>query len=151
MWAIRFVVASSDLDAKAQLQWLPGWKFPIFVDQTISKIDMFAREVFMEVPRKNASPRLNEHAMDTESVKYKSINLEQGWIVKSDSASSENITWNTREIRDCRNDLQQFAYDLKNELKIRFKNNFPRINNLLHNCLNFGRLVIELCGKREAK
>ena len=131
---------------KAQLQWLPDWKFPIFVDQTISKIDMFAREAFMEVPRKNASPRLNEHSMDIES-----INLEQGWIAKSDSASSKNITWITRDTSDCRNDLQQLAYDLKNELKIRFKNSFPRLNSLLHNCLNFGRLFIELCGKREAK
>ena len=55
--------------------------------------------------------------MDIESLKYKSTNLEQGWIVKSDSASSEKITWITRETSDYRNDLQKLAYDLKNELK----------------------------------
>ena len=43
--------------------------------------------------------------MDIESLKYKSINLEQGWIVKSDLASSEKITWITLETSDCRNDL----------------------------------------------
>ena len=44
-----------------------------------------------ESSKQNASPRLNEHDMDIESLKYKSINLEQGWIVKSDSASSDKI------------------------------------------------------------
>ena len=105
------------LKLKAQLQWLLGRKFSIFVEQTISKIDMFAREVIMEVPSKSASPHLNEYAMDIESLKYKSINLEQGWIAKSDSTSSEKITWITREISDCRNDILQLTYGLKNELK----------------------------------
>ena len=81
-------------------------------------------------------------------MKYRSITLEQGWIGKSDSASSEKIAWITRETSDCRNEPQQLAYDLKNELKIRFKNSFPRLNSLLHNSLDFGRLFIDLCGKR---
>ena len=87
--------------------------------------------------------------MSESASEYKSINLEQGWIVKSDSASSEKITWITRETGECRNDFQQLTYNQRNELKLRFQNSFPRLNSLLHNCLDFGRLFVELCGKRE--
>ena len=35
---------------KAQLQWLPGWKFPAFIDAALQRINLFSEEIMNETP-----------------------------------------------------------------------------------------------------
>jgi hypothetical protein len=66
---------------KAQLQWCPGWKFPAYVKAAIAQIELFSSEVLNPNPSKKASPRLNKHAKDIRRNRFKSVELEPGWII----------------------------------------------------------------------
>ena len=46
---------------KVQLQWLPGWKFPEFIDAALQRTNSFLEELLNETPYVIASPCLNPY------------------------------------------------------------------------------------------
>ena len=66
---------------KEQLQWLYGWKFAVFIDAALQRINLFSEEIMSETPCVTArSPRLNMYSKDIEN--FKSVKLAEGWIAK---------------------------------------------------------------------
>ena len=116
---------------KAQLEWCPGWKFPAYVQLAIDQIELFSSQVLKRVPSKRSSPRLNKHANDIRNNRYKSVELEAGWIIVGREENGD-FSWLAREIAGCQKDLQQLAKGMKRELKSRFETGWLY--------LNFGKL-----------
>lgn len=108
---------------KSQLEWCPGWKFPSYVRLAIAQIELFSSEILKRVPGKNASPRLNKHAEDIIEERYKSVELEPGWIIVGREENGDFI-WEAREIKDCQKDLKDLADGMKRELEDRFEKGF---------------------------
>ena len=133
---------------KAQLQWLPRWKFPAFIDAALQRINLFSEEIMNEIPCVIASPRLNMYAQDIENLYFKSVKLVQGWTAKPKKKNDDRIEWEAREVKDCRKDLKGIADNVFQQLEKRFEDSFPRINNILHKCLDFGLLLQQIKGSR---
>jgi hypothetical protein len=108
---------------KAQLQWCPGWKFPAYVKAAIAQIELFSSEVLKPNPSKKASPRLNKHAKDIRRNRFKSVELEPGWIIVGREANGD-FKWVARDIEDCQKDVKELADGIKRELQDRFKTGF---------------------------
>ena len=50
----------------------------------------------------------------------------------------EIFTWVAREVKNCRKDLKELAHAIVEQLETRFANCYPEVNQLLHQCLDFG-------------
>ena len=68
---------------KEQLQWLYRWKFAVFIDAALQRINLFSEEIMSETPCVTArSPLLNMYSQDIENFNFKSLKLAEGWIAK---------------------------------------------------------------------
>ena len=155
---------------RAQQEWCPGWKFPAFIKKVRKQIKLFQQEIGKTVPSKLASQLLHAHAKEIEEMRYGKSQLVLGWILQKEKASQDDeeqntssgqadkstkssndagkFNWIAREPSDCRDDLKKLAGDILQELDTRFERSFPDLNNLLHQCLDFGILLNGICGKR---
>lgn len=71
------------LMVKEQLQWLYRWKFAVFIDVALQRINLFSEEIMSETPCVTArSPLLNMYSQDIENFNFKSVKLAEGWIAK---------------------------------------------------------------------
>lgn len=71
------------LMVKEQLQWLYRWKFAVFIDAALQRINLFSEEIMNETPCVTArNPRLNMYTQDIENFNFKSVKLVEGWIAK---------------------------------------------------------------------
>ena len=104
----------------AQLQWCPGWKVPSYVGLAIAQLELFSSEILKRVPDKKASARLNRHAKDIRNNRFKSVELEPGWIIVGREGNGDFV-WEAREMKDCQKDLKDLAdgikWNWKNDLK----------------------------------
>ena len=140
---------------KAQQQWCPGWKFPVYVKSVVGQIRQFSVEVLKEVPSKQVSPHLHKHGKDIAAFKFGKSTLELGWMLQKTKQNNENqpeiFEWTAREVNDCRDDLRDLAIKLIEELDNRFGTSYPELNHLLHKCLDFGIIFNSLCGVRDTQ
>lgn len=71
------------LMVKEQLQWLYRWKFAVFIDAALQRINLFSEEIMNETPCVTArNPCLNMYTQDIENFNFKSVKLVEGWIAK---------------------------------------------------------------------
>ena len=112
-----------ELMLMAQLQWCPGWKFPCYIELAIAQLELFSLEILKHVPDKKASPRLHKHAKDIGQNRFKSVELEPGWIIVGRKDNGDFV-WEARDIQDCQNYLKNLADGMKQELKEWFETGF---------------------------
>ncbi len=79
-------------------------------------------------------------ARSIEQHKYGTIYLVDGWLVVKEE-QGKPVDWSMREIEDCKQDLQELALQMVDELRQRFESSVPELTETLHKCLDF---VIEL-------
>ena len=65
---------------------------------------LFSEEIEKEVPSQRAAPTLDEHVSDICNMKFKKIDLVQGWH-DSSKVPGKRVDWIMRDVRDSGNDL----------------------------------------------
>ena len=82
---------------------IAGW-----IAKLTAQWNHFATEITMEKPSRSASPRLHNCVEDIVQLRYKTMELVEGWLIDSEVPSVE-VNRTMRELQDCRNDLKQLA------------------------------------------
>ncbi len=132
---------------RAQLQWCPGCKYIRRVPQVQQQLESYAQGIVKCSPSKAASPRLHKHGKSVEQHKYGTIDLVDGWLVAKEE-QGKPVDWSMREIEDCKQDLQELALQMVDELRQRFESSVPELTETLHKCLDFGILFNGVCGTK---
>lgn len=98
-------------------------------------------------------PTLSKHLDDIKEMKFKSIDLEEGWRLTDVSERVENgkkkktYNWEERTIEDAREDMKSFTKKLNDSILNR-SNSIPGLLKKLGKCLDFTLLFDALCGQR---
>jgi hypothetical protein len=132
---------------QSQAQWCPGWKIESYIPAVQDQLTMFIDEMDEDIPYPSVCPRLNKHLLDVVDKKYGRCELDDGWILVEEE--NESFKWVAREPADCMKDLKELAINMKVQLDSRFASSFPKLNSMLHKCLDFGVLFTGLCGVRK--
>ena len=132
---------------QSQAQWCPGWKFESYIPAVQEQLSKFVKEMDEDIPDASVSPRLHKHISDVTEKRYGRCELDEGWIMVE--AENNTFKWVAREPDDCKEDLKELARNMKVELNRRFSSSFPKLNSMLHKCLDFGLLFSGLCGVRK--
>lgn len=132
---------------QSQTQWCPGWKFESYIPAVQDQLTTFIAEMDEDIPSSSVSPRLNKHLADIMEKKYGKCELVEGWLVVEEVAGKP-VEWQAREPQECMEELRILATDMKAELDRRFATSYPKLNTMLHKCLDFGVLFAGLCGVR---
>ena len=111
------------------------------------QLTMFIDKMDEDIPYPSVCPRLNKHLLDVVDKKYGRCELDDGWILVEEE--NESFKWVAREPADCMKDLKELAINMKVQLDSRFASSFPKLNSMLHKCLDFGVLFTGLCGVRK--
>ena len=89
---------------RGQLLWCPGWKLVPRLNQTVKQLQFF--EICQAKPSKLAAPNIHRHVEDLCAMKFKDVDLVDGWLVQ-DETSGKPTEWKMRELDDCRSDLKK--------------------------------------------
>ena len=123
------------------------WKFESYIPAVQEQLSKFVEEMGEDIPDASVSPRLHKHISDVTEKRYGRCELGEGWIMVE--AENNTFKWVAREPDDCKEDLKELARNMKVELNRRFSSSFPKLNSMLHKCLDFGLLFSGLCGVRK--
>ena len=134
---------------RGQLLWCLGWKFVHWIDQATKQLQHFANELCQVKPAKSTAPHIHRHGEDICAMKFKEVELVEGWLVEDDSRGGLT-EWVMRELDDCRSDFKELAKGMIEEMKSRRVNGLPQLLVLLSGCLDFGDLF-PLFGWKESK
>ena len=132
---------------RGQLLWCPGWKLVPWLNQTVKQLQFFSDEICQAKPSKLAAPNIHRHVEDICAMKFKDVDLVDGWLVEDDT-SGKPTEWKMRELDDCRSDLKNLAVGMNEEIKRRRVDGLPKLLELLSDCLDFGELFRCLVGRR---
>lgn len=121
---------------QSQAQWCLGWNFESYLPAVQDQLTTFIAEMDEDIPSSSVSPRLNKHLADIMEKKYGKCDLVEGWLVVEEVAGKP-VEWQAREPRDCMEELKTLATGMKEELDRRFATSYPKLNTMLHKCLDF--------------
>ncbi|XP_065055039.1 uncharacterized protein LOC135683655 [Rhopilema esculentum] len=132
---------------EGQAQWCPGWKFAGYIPKARDEIIKIMIEIGKESPAKEICKWLGDRGEEIRNMKYGHSNLKVGWLVVEEKKGMP-VSWEAREISDCIKDLQDFGDKMLKSLDERFQKSFPKLNQILHECFDFGVLMQGLTGRR---
>ena len=119
-----------------------------YVPLVKTQLEKFIRELHNDVPSSDVCPRLHVRLEEIRNMWYGKSELECGWLVTSTAADGKPVEWEAREVHDCISDLQDLAQGVCDELDERFQSCYSDVSRLLYKCLDFGLLLLALCGTR---
>ena len=126
----------------------PGWKVVTWLPLVREHVINYSIEVEKAFPSEIVCPLLSKHIKDIEMMKFKGIDLVEGWLVKKNE-KGKPVEWEMREIDDCKSDLKGIARDMVDSLDRRMHACIPELLYTLQKCFDFGRLMRLLCGTRK--
>ena len=132
---------------EGQAQWCPGWKFARYLPKAEERISNVVTELRNDKPSKSVCPWLGNRLQEIKKLRYGKSELEVGWLVVEEKDGMP-VEWEAREVEDCLHDLRKLGGDICDELRKRYDSSFSELNILLAKCLDFGILMVGLCGKR---
>ena len=91
---------------RGRLFWCPDWKLVHWIDQATEQLQHFANEICQVKPAKSAAPHIHRHGEDICAVKFKEVELVDGWLVEDDMRGGPT-EWVMRELDGCRGNEEQ--------------------------------------------
>eukprot|EP00112_Aurelia_sp_Birch-Aquarium-sp1_P023792 Seg7234.1 transcript_id=Seg7234.1/GoldUCD/mRNA.D3Y31 product="hypothetical protein" protein_id=Seg7234.1/GoldUCD/D3Y31 len=126
----------------------PGWKIITWLPLVREHIIKFSVEVEKPLPSEMVCPLLSKHIGDIEDIKFKGMDLVEGWLTKKNE-KGKPVDWEMREIDDCKADLRRIACDMVDSLDTRMNACTPELLFTLQQCFDFGELMRIICGTRK--
>ena len=108
-----------------------------WLNQTVKQLQFFSNKICQAKPSKLATPNIHRHVEDICAMKFKDVDLVDGWLVE-DNMSGKPTEWKMRELDDCWSDLKNLAVGMNEEIKRRRVDGLPKLLELLSDCLDFG-------------